>query len=73
MKVSDMGIHTMSFFAKLSYAVIQDVIDEMWEHGNKVYPKSRTNYFVYGLSRARVPDNDHFAARAVCSPCIPVT
>ncbi len=34
MKVSDMGIHTLSFFAKLGYAVIQDVIDEMFENGN---------------------------------------
>ncbi len=34
MKVSDMGIHTLSFFAKLSYAVIQEVIAEMWEQGN---------------------------------------
>ncbi len=34
MKISDMGIHTLSFFAKLKYADIQEVIDEMWEHGN---------------------------------------
>jgi len=34
MKISDMGIHTLSFFAKLSYATIQEVIAEMWEQGN---------------------------------------
>ncbi len=34
MKISDMGIHTLSFFKRLGYAVAQDVIDEMWEHGN---------------------------------------
>ncbi len=34
MNVSDMGIHTLSFFAKLSYKTIQEIIDEMFENGN---------------------------------------
>jgi len=34
MKVHDMGIHTLSFFARLKYDVIQEIIDEMFENGN---------------------------------------